>query len=105
MQTEAAPRASPDCAVRPSIFNRIGRRRLLIGGVAMALIAAGIVWQWNWLVAVGVAPLLISAAPCLAMCALGMCMHRMGGRTEGGMSANAAGAPRPSETTRAQEES
>jgi hypothetical protein len=33
---------------------------------------------WNWLTAVGLAPLIISAAPCLIMCALGMCMMSRG---------------------------
>ena len=76
MQTETALLA-PACACRPSILNRVGRNRMLLGGVALTLLAAGFVWQqWSWLVAIGVAPLLISAAPCLGMCALGMCMHR-----------------------------
>lgn len=63
------------------IIGRVGRNRLLLGGVALPLIAAGFIWQWSWLVAVGVAPLLLSAAPCVAMCALGLCMHRMCSRT------------------------
>ncbi|QRM34685.1 hypothetical protein [Microvirga sp. VF16] len=29
---------------------------------------------WPWLVAVGVAPLLVSFAPCAIMCALGLCV-------------------------------
>jgi hypothetical protein len=62
-----------------STASRLGRNRLLVGGAALALIAAGLIWQWSWLVAIGVAPLLLSAAPCVAMCALGLCMHRMSG--------------------------
>lgn len=62
----------------PAIFHRLGGKRLLLGGLALALIGAGLAWQWSWLVALGVAPLLVSAAPCVAMCALGLCMHRMG---------------------------
>jgi len=65
------------------MLNRLGRHRFLLGGVALALLAGGFAWQWSWLVALGVAPLLISAGPCLAMCALGLCMHRMGSRTGG----------------------
>ena len=38
--------------------------------VAAAVIASG----WSWLVAVGVAPILLSLLPCAAMCALGLCM-------------------------------
>lgn len=65
----------------PAIFHRLGGKRLLLGGVALALIGAGLAWQWSWLVAIGVAPLLISVAPCVAMCTLGLCMHRMCSRT------------------------
>jgi hypothetical protein len=64
-----------------STLSRLGRNRLLVGGAALSLIAAGLIWQWSWLVAIGVAPLLLSAAPCVAMCALGLCMHRMCSRT------------------------
>lgn len=79
MQTETTllPLSLP-LSVR-SIIGRLGRNRLLVGGAAVALIAAGLIWQWSWLVAIGVAPLLLSAAPCVAMCALGLCMHRMSG--------------------------
>ena len=30
--------------------------------------------NWGWLVAVGAAPLILSLAPCIAMCGLGLCM-------------------------------
>ena len=81
MQTETTllPLSLP-LSVR-SIIGRLGHNRLLVGGAAVALIAAGLIWQWSWLVAIGVAPLLLSAAPCVAMCALGLCMHRMCSRT------------------------
>ncbi|EFI53093.1 hypothetical protein [Afipia sp. 1NLS2] len=81
MQTETTLlRSSMPFGVR-SIISRFGRNRLLVGGAALALIAAGLIWQWSWLVAIGVAPLLLSAAPCVAMCALGLCMHRMSSPT------------------------
>jgi hypothetical protein len=54
-------------------------RRGLIALAAIALIA-GAAFNWSWLVAVGIAPLLITALPCVAMCALGLCMNRMAGR-------------------------
>ena len=44
---------------------------LLIGGVAIFLTAK---FNWGWLVAAGIASLLLSAGPCIAMCALGLCM-------------------------------
>ena len=56
----------------------LGRNRFVLGVVALAAIASAAALQWSWLVAIGVAPLLLSLAPCAAMCALGLCMHRMG---------------------------
>jgi hypothetical protein len=64
-------------SIAPTVFRRLGSRRVLLGVLALALIGAGLAWQWSWLVAIGVARLLVSAAPCVAMCALGLCMHRM----------------------------
>lgn len=55
-----------------------GRRGLL--ALAAGVIVAGLAFNWSWLVAAGVAPLLLSVLPCVAMCALGLCMHRMTGR-------------------------
>ena len=65
-------------AARLSIGNVI-RSRLAIAAVALGLIAVVAAWQWSWLAAIGVAPFLLSVAPCAAMCGLGLCMHRMGG--------------------------
>ena len=55
----------------------VGRRSalLLIGS---AVIVAGTFLSWDWLVALGVAPLLLGALPCIAMCALGLCMSHAG---------------------------
>lgn len=49
-----------------------GRRGLVVAAVAVT--GGGLALGWNWLAAVGVAPLLLSLAPCAAMCALGWCM-------------------------------
>ncbi len=54
-----------------------GRRALILAGVTIA--AAGLAFNWSWLVAAGLAPLLLSVLPCVAMCALGLCMSRMTG--------------------------
>lgn len=56
----------------------LGGRRGLIG-LAVVLGLAAIALNWSWLVAVGIAPLLLAFAPCAAMCALGLCASRMGG--------------------------
>jgi hypothetical protein len=58
-----------------------GRNRLVLGAAVLGVIAAVVAWHWSWLIAIGVAPLLLSVAPCAAMCGLGLCMHRMSGRT------------------------
>ena len=46
------------------------------GVLVLAVIAAlvGIGFSWSWLVAAGIAPILLSTLPCLVMCGLGLCM-------------------------------
>ncbi len=53
-----------------------GRRGVLLGVVALA--GGGAALGWPWLVAFGVAPLVLSLLPCAAMCALGLCMGKHG---------------------------
>lgn len=52
------------------------RLSLLLGTAALA---AGVAWQWSWLAAIGVAPVLLSVGPCAAMCALGLCASKLAG--------------------------
>ena len=47
-------------------------RKWLLGFAAAALIA-GVAFNWGWIVAVGVAPLLVGILPCAAVCALHLC--------------------------------
>lgn len=54
-----------------------GRRGLLIA--AGLVLLAGLALNWSWLVAAGIAPILIAVVPCLAMCALGLCMNKRSG--------------------------
>ncbi len=54
-----------------------GRRGLIV--LAVVILGSGLALNWGWLVAVGVAPVLLALAPCAAMCALGLCMNKMGG--------------------------
>jgi hypothetical protein len=51
------------------------------GVIALVLLAVaiGAALNWSWLVAVGIAHLLITVLPCAAMCALGLCMSKMAG--------------------------
>lgn len=41
--------------------------------VAIFAVAMGLAFNWNWLVAAGLAPILLSTLPCLIMCAFGVC--------------------------------
>ncbi|HEX9583488.1 MAG TPA: hypothetical protein VGB36_03185 [Gammaproteobacteria bacterium] len=56
-----------------------GRRGLIV--MAVAVLAAGTYFGWGWLVAAGIAPILLALAPCAAMCALGLCMNRGSGNS------------------------
>ena len=49
-----------------------GRRGIILAAVALA--APGLWIGWPWLMAAGIAPLLILLAPCAIMCTLGLCM-------------------------------
>src|SRR6516225_12495569 len=48
------------------------RWALLVLGAGVLF--AGIALNWSWLVAAGIAPILLSTLPCLVMCGLGLCM-------------------------------
>lgn len=71
----------------------LGNRRalLIIGGIVLV---AGLAFNWSWLAAIGAAPLLLSVLPCVAICALGLCMNKMGGR-----SCSTVSAPKAADTS------
>ncbi len=72
----AAPSLARDLA-HAARYYLGGRRGLLV--LAGVVVVAGAALNWNWLAAAGITPLLVSLLPCAAMCALGLCMSRMGG--------------------------
>jgi hypothetical protein len=82
--TESNPIRSSDTSLTRDILD-IARHYLRgwrgITVLASVAIAAGLAFNWGWLVAVGIAPILLAVLPCVAMCALGLCMNRMGGRS------------------------
>lgn len=43
--------------------------------LATGALAAAAYFNWGWLVAVGLAPIILLVAPCGAMCAMGYCMR------------------------------
>lgn len=59
-------------ALRSSLRSRYG----VILLITLAAVI-GAAFNWSWLVAIGIAPLLIAVLPCAAMCALGLCMNGM----------------------------
>lgn len=66
-------------AVRYYLRNRFVM--LVIATVAIGLAAK---FNWGWLVAAGIAPILLAMAPCAAMCALGLCMKGKAGLSADG---------------------
>ena len=56
-----------------------GRRGLI--ALTVAALLAGAALSWNWLVAAGIAPILLALAPCAAMCAFGLCMTKKDGKS------------------------
>tara|TARA_R110002072_G_scaffold4504_8_gene31323 strand:- start:3278 stop:3589 length:312 start_codon:yes stop_codon:yes gene_type:complete len=64
-----------------------GRRGAVI--LAVFAVAGGLALNWSWLVAAGIAPILISVLPCAAMCALGLCcMNKTTGKSGTAQSAD-----------------
>ena len=56
-----------------------GRRGLIL--VAVTTVGVGAIVGWPWLASAAVAPILLSTLPCVAMCALGLCMMGKGGQS------------------------
>ena len=52
----------------------LGNRWGVLGFGSLAVIAGLYFGGWGWLVAAGLAPVILSVLPCLVMCALGICM-------------------------------
>jgi hypothetical protein len=75
-------------------LRQYARNRLMLAGVAAVLVALGLVLGWGWLAALGLAPIILSLLPCVAMCALGLCMMRGGARSCETQSTNTAEKPR-----------
>ncbi|MFQ5566597.1 MAG: hypothetical protein ACE5EU_09565 [Paracoccaceae bacterium] len=78
------PSKSAETALSQDLLNATryylgGRRGLIVLTVLVAV--AGAALNWRWLVAAGLAPLLLGVLPCLAMCGLGLCMNKMAGQS------------------------
>lgn len=82
-ETEKAEELSLARTAAASLRHYFGGRRGLILLTVIALIV-GLALNWSWLVAAGVAPLLLALAPCAAMCALGLCRNKMASKPDSG---------------------
>ena len=61
-----------------------GRRGLI---AATTVLAVPALWLgWPWLVAAGLAPLILAVAPCAVMCGLGLCVNRACRKADAGAS-------------------
>jgi hypothetical protein len=58
----------------------LGKRWILVA-LATFVVVAGLALNWSWLVATGIAPILLTALPCLVMCGAGLCMNRLFGNS------------------------
>lgn len=67
-----------------------GSRGILLGVSVLAI--GGAALGWPWLVAIGIAQILVSVAPCAVMCALGLCMMRRGPTALSGVQTDASSA-------------
>ena len=76
LTSNALPRLGLADRVRPWLS---GRRGLILAAVAVA--GGGGWFGWPWLVAAGIAPILLSLAPCAAMCAVGLCTMKACSKT------------------------
>jgi hypothetical protein len=61
--------ASPLFALRGLLRKRAG----IVLAAALA-IGGGLYFGWGYVLAAGLAPLILAVAPCAAMCAFGLCM-------------------------------
>ena len=64
-----------------SLIQAALRNRLVLIAAGIAIILGGLGLGWGWLTAIGLAPIILSVAPCLIMCAFGMCMMGKAGKS------------------------
>lgn len=73
-----------------------GNRWVLLALGSVAVIAGLSFGGWGWLVAAGLAPVILSILPCLVMCGLGVCVMCRSGRTQSTAPLDAADSATPS---------
>ena len=90
---------APSLAIQPSggLLRSWIRDWRVLAVAGLAVIGTGLGLGWDWLTAIGIAPIIVSVAPCLIMCALGVCM--MGRGHKASSTEPASGAVEPSTRT------
>ena len=78
----------------------LGNRWALLGLASLAVIAGLSFGGWGWLVAAGLAPVVLSTLPCLVMCAFGLCMMGRSSKTQSTASRDAVDSATSSPTLR-----
>ena len=73
--TKAGDRSLTRIVIKRARYYLGGHRGLIL--LTVSALGAGLVLSWSWLVAAGLASIIVAVAPCLVMCALGLCMNRM----------------------------
>lgn len=97
-RSDRLPRGSPAAGIAHVVRRFPGGRRgiVALGAIGLALGAA---LNWSWLVAVGMAPVILGVLPCLGMCVFGLCMTKVVGRSCAGEPSSRATAEATSKTT------
>jgi hypothetical protein len=78
-QAEKLEAPERTCSPILTLGGRMSRRTTLTV-LAVAAVASGLVLGWDSLAAAGLSGLVLAVLPCVAMCALGLCAGRSGGK-------------------------
>lgn len=73
--------------------NYLGNRWALLALASLAAVIGLSFGGWGWLVAAGLAPIILSTLPCLVMCGFGVCMMCRSNKSQSMASRDAAGLP------------
>ena len=68
-ETKDVSRLSLAQTAKALLAHYLGNRKVLVL-LAIVIVGAGVALNWSWLVAAGIAPILLALAPCAAICAL-----------------------------------
>lgn len=78
IQFPATNRADSSTGLLAALRRFLGSRRGILV-LAAITVGAGLALGWGWLVAAGLAPVVLALLPCLVMCGLGLCMNKATG--------------------------